>query len=94
MSGHRPRRDSASDAKELQTLRKENHKQQREISRLTKMLSKVLVSEEESAEDEDDVTPLSDEGVQCPECNNPLTVVNLGIKTLRACKGCGWRKMF
>lgn len=91
---HKPRRDSASDAKELDDYRKENRKLKRDVSRLEKLLTKALVhaTGTTSNPEEPSEPPLSTEGVNCPECGDPLRIIPLGVKTLRACKGCGWRK--
>jgi hypothetical protein len=88
---HKPRRDTASDAKELDFYRKENRKLKRQLARAEKRVEK-LVSTEESAEDEVPV-PLSNEGVDCPSCQQPVKTIQLGVKTLKACKACGWRKV-
>ncbi len=93
MSGHRPRRDSQSNVKEFNELRRENSSLKRQVSRLQSYVSKLLGQQSTTEPDDEPVASLDSSGVQCPECNGPLTTVNLGVKTLRGCKGCGWRKV-
>lgn len=93
MSGHRPRRESASNAKELDTALKENRKLKRELAKMQKYVSKLLNQQANPPDPEVPAEPLSSDGVQCPTCNHALSVVNLGVKSLRVCKSCGWRKV-
>lgn len=94
MSGHRPRRDSQSNVKEFNDLRRENNALKRQVSRLQSYVTKLLGQQATVVDPEsEELVRLDTSGVQCPECNGPLTTVNLGIKTLRGCKGCGWRKV-
>lgn len=91
MAGHIPRRETASNAKELDSANKENRKLKREIAKLQKYVAKLL-SQPAHAEPDEEPVRLSVEGVQCPQCEAPITTVNLGVKVLKACKACGWRK--
>ena len=94
MAGHIPRRETASNAKELDTANKENRKLKREVAKLQKYVAKLLAQQAEpSAPEDESCEPLDSEGVQCPVCEKQLSTVNLGLKTLRACKNCGWRKV-
>lgn len=96
MSGHRPRRDTQSNVKEFYELRRENATLKRTISKLQSYVTKLLQNPNGAHEplaEESEAKPLDTSGVQCPSCSGPLTTVNLGVKTLRGCKGCGWRKV-
>lgn len=95
MAGHIPRRDSASNAKELDTAKKENRKLKRELSKLQKYVAKLLDQSEMFPDPEmnEEIKLPPVEGAQCPTCQGPLSIVNLGTKTLKACKSCGWRKV-
>lgn len=94
MSGHRPRRETASNAKELDAVQKENGKLKKEVAKLQKYVAKLLSRQAATLPDEEEqVEHLQTDGVQCPDCNKPLSVVNLGVKSLRVCKACGWRKV-
>ena len=95
MSGHRPRRDTSSNVKEFNEIRRENQSLKRQVSRLQSYVAKLLGQNDNIAteDEEQGPKPLDTSGVQCPDCSGPLTTVNLGIKTLRGCKGCGWRKV-
>lgn len=87
---HLPRRDSASNAREIDDLQKINRKLKREVSKLQKIIAKLL---SQSACEEESAEPLSKSGVECPACGKDFTTVNLGIKTLQICKSCGWKKV-
>ena len=80
--------------KENAELKRENHRLQRQVARLQKLVNKLLQSSstvEESPEAQ--VQPLAVDGVECPSCKGPLTVVTLNVRVLRACKACGYRKV-
>ena len=95
MNDKRPPKE-VSQSKELAETKRENHKLKRQLAKLQKRLVKVLESgapAEESPEDTLVIDNLSVSGDQCPECNETLTVLSFGPKTLRVCKKCKWRKV-
>lgn len=89
--GKRPQQDSAH--KELAETKRENHTLKRQLSKLQKKIIKLLQEGPPSMPDEELVAPLEITGAECPDCQEALSVVSLGIKTLKVCKACKWRKV-
>lgn len=97
MSSKRPSHEPSLQ-KELAETKRENHKLKRQLAKLQKRLVKLLESGPTEGYKEDDIatettTPLDSTGVQCPECESPLSAVRFGLKTLRVCKSCKYRKV-
>lgn len=94
MNDKRPPKE-VSQSKELAETKRENHKLKRQLAKLQKRLVKVLESGGTSYPDDEDVPllPLEQSSNTCPDCNGTLTVVQVGPKTLHACKACKWRKV-
>lgn len=85
-------------AKELNELRRENHKLKRENARLRSDLDKYLswqpedISPEENLAKEEPVKLVKT--LECPTCKNKdLSKLVVGSKTLHVCKKCSWRSM-
>lgn len=92
MNDKRPPKE-VSQSKELAETKRENHKLKRQLAKLQKRLVKALESGGAIPDDEEVTLPaLEQSSNSCPDCNGTLTVVQIGPKTLHACKACKWRK--
>lgn len=78
--------------KELAETKRENHRLKRQVSKLQKYVHKLLDQGPASVTPDDAHAPL-DNSLDCPSCQSPVKTVNLGFRSLRACKACGWRQV-
>jgi hypothetical protein len=90
---HKPEKDSKN--KELAEIKRENQQLKRKLARAEKAAQKLLENSALVVEADPDLpdAPRQAPANACPTCNEALTVVGMGPKTLHACKGCGWRKV-
>lgn len=93
---HRPQREEQK-SKELNDLKRENHKLARDRARLQKELEKALQTksefEGEAAEELAESKPKSVEQTPCPECGaTKVRKLSLAGKDYYICAECKWRR--
>jgi hypothetical protein len=92
VSDKRPERE-VSLSKELAETKRENHKLRRQLAKAEKRLVKALQAGAPVSDDESSPVPVDTPADGCPECAEPIRVVSIGGKVLKACPKCKWRKV-
>lgn len=96
-SQHKEQRDDRKTKTEIETLRADNNKLRKQVSRLEKQLEKYLHQNNGFAgKPEPAVKPPDDKKVEytCKKCNSAaIKVLPLGPRTLFVCENCGERSV-